>query len=167
MKCNIFIAEWWSLDFLYCYLQLFANKLFAPFFLCTVSHVAAANVAGLSCCCPTMMWADGIVKLCKLTSKSCDCAEGLAACWVPPGRWDGELYPTKARVYCAVDGPQGEASVLTFVCILPFWFGMPILPFLYKEIKTKEKQKGSCLFLHHSFPVPKHWPCLNAMCWSH
>lgn len=129
MKCNIFIAEWWSLDFLYCYLQLFANKLFAPFFLCTVSSVAAATVVGLSCCCPAMTWADGIVKLCKLNFKE------LWLCWragcvLGPSQrkgWGAVLYQGKSLLWMA---PPGEASVLTFVCT---GLACPSFPFFIKK----------------------------------
>lgn len=127
MKCNIFIAELQSLDFLYCYLQVFANKLFAPFFLCTVSSVAAATIAGLSRCCPAVTWADGIVKLCKLTSKSCDCAEGLAVCWVPPARRDGKLYYTRAGVYCGWPPRRSLRAHLCLYSAVLAWHAHPFL----------------------------------------
>lgn len=62
----------------------------------------------------------------------------------------------------------GEMPHCSPVCTLSFRLGMPIFSFLYKEIKKKKKRerekKGSRLVLHDAFPVPKHWPCLNARC---
>lgn len=62
--------------------------------------------------------------------------------WLPAGFLlaGGMGSCTLPREEFTVGGAQGEASVLTFVCILPFWFGMPILSFLYKEIKRKAKR---------------------------
>lgn len=62
-----------------------------------------------------------------------------------------------------VDGPQGEASVLTFVCTLPFRLGMPILSFLYKEIKKKKKDPAHfCIIPFQSSSTGHVWmPCVG------
>lgn len=130
MKCNIFIAERRSLDFLYCYIRLFANKLFAPLSLCTVSRVAAATAAGLSCCCPAVLWADGVVKLCELTARSCDCAEGLAACWEPGRRMGSCAVPGQGL---AAGGPEGKPQCSPLSELCRSGLACPSFPFFIKK----------------------------------